>query len=83
MTPATTTTRTMTALPLDPMAATIHLRIEELRADTTRHRLRREAREARGNGRDRVTWPGAVVVALRESLARATAGRPGPVCTTC
>ena len=80
MTPAPRTQTTTSGLPLDPMAATIHLRIEELRADTARHRLRREARERTGS---RVAWPGAVVVALRESLARATAGRPAPVCTTC
>ena len=80
MTPTAGRPTTMTALPLDPMAATIHLRIEELRADTARHRLRREARE---RASDRVSWPGAVVAALRDSLARVTAGRPAQVCTTC
>ena len=67
-------------LPLDPLAATIHLRIEELRADARAHRARRA-----GDARTRagLPWPSAVVAALRDTVARATAGRPRQVCPTC
>jgi hypothetical protein len=67
-------------LPLDPLAATIHLRIEELRTDADAHRAHR----ATGNGtRARLTWPSAVAAALRESVTRATTGRSRQACATC
>lgn len=65
-------------LPLEPLAATIHLRIEELRADARRARRARDTRT-----RADLPWPSAVVAALRDTVARATAGRPGRVCPTC
>jgi hypothetical protein len=65
-------------LPLDPLAATIHLRIEELRAEAHSARRARDARTRAG-----LPWPSAVVAALRDTVARATAGRPGQVCPTC
>ena len=67
-------------LPLDPLAATIRLRIEELRADAQAHRAPR-ARDTRT--RAGLPWPSAVVAALRDTVARATAGRAGQVCPTC
>ena len=75
MTPAT-----RAGLPLDPLAATIHLRIGELQADADARRLRREASSATRPG---LAWPGSVVAALRETVARATATRGGQACATC
>jgi hypothetical protein len=71
----------MRSLPLDPLAATIQLRIEELRRDVATERLGREA----GRRRTRVL-PGRLATALRETLesvspfASARRGQPCPTC---
>lgn len=67
-------------LPLDPVAATINLRIEELRSDAATHRVRRAAGDGARAG---LTWPSSVVAALRESVTRAADGRSGQACATC
>ncbi|HEX7189157.1 MAG TPA: hypothetical protein VF423_13120 [Actinomycetes bacterium] len=71
----------MSNLPLDPLAATIHLRIEELRRDVAAERLSREA----GRRRTRAL-PGRLATALRETLEAVTpsaSARRGQPCPTC
>ena len=72
----------MTTLPLDPLAATVHLRIEELRREAAAERAARSTRRRRTAPR---SFPGALVTALRESIARSAPApaRTGELCTTC
>ncbi|MGH8891980.1 MAG: hypothetical protein ACRDWY_01530 [Actinomycetes bacterium] len=78
----------MHILSSDPMAALVHLRIEELRREAAADALASTARDA---GPRRSSWPASVASALRESFARATASRPptatesrrGEPCPTC
>jgi hypothetical protein len=65
----------MSAIPSDPLAALVHLRIEQLRREADDHRLVREARRGRAavpSRRTASSWPTAVVAAVRDSLS----GRP-------
>jgi hypothetical protein len=60
------TTR-MNTMPLDPLAASVHAHIEQLRREADTHRL---ARNARGPRRA-YTWPAGITAALRDSVAAA------------
>lgn len=72
----------MTTLPLDPLAATVHLRIEELRREAAADGAARSARRRRTARR---SLPGALVTLLRASIARSAPApaRSGELCTTC
>jgi len=70
---------TFRSIPSDPLAAAVHLRIEQLRRDADAYRLVREVRDARrravrpGSRLPASVWPAAVATALRESLSGAPA----------
>jgi hypothetical protein len=68
---------TFRSIPSDPVAAAVHLRIEQLRRDADAYRLVREVRDARRRAgvtrRPASVWPAAVATALRESLSGAPA----------
>jgi hypothetical protein len=74
------TGRSVTSVPSDPLAAVVHLRIEQLRREAEDHRLVRDARLARMAVRPRRTtfsWPATVAAALRDSLTDRHAPQPG------
>jgi len=66
---------TVRSIPSEPLAAAVHLRIEELRREAEAYRVLRDARSARrrprvvASRRAASAWPAAVVTALRNSLS--------------
>ena len=62
---------TFRSIPSEPVAAAVHLRIEQLRRDADAYRLVRDARRRAGARRPASVWPAAVATALRESLSGA------------
>jgi len=73
------TTPSVPSIPSQPLAAVVHLRIEQLRREADAYRLGREALSARRGAvapsrRPASAWPAAVATALRDSLTVA----PGP-----
>jgi hypothetical protein len=74
------TGRSIPSVPSDPLAAAVHLRIEQLRREAEDGRLVRDARLARRAMRPRRTasaWPATVAAALRDSLTDRPAPQPG------
>ncbi|HKG50365.1 MAG TPA: hypothetical protein VKB14_07995 [Actinomycetales bacterium] len=74
------TGRSVPSVASDPLAAVVHLRIEQLRREAEDHRLVRDARLARMAVRPRRTafpWPATVAAALRDSLTGRPASQPG------
>jgi hypothetical protein len=67
----------MTTTPLDPLAATVHAHIEQLRREADADRLARNARDHRRAH----TWPAGIAAALRDSVATALI-RPARVTAT-
>jgi len=74
---------TVRSIPSEPLAAAVHLRIEELRREADAYRVVRDARSARrrsgapASRRAASAWPASVVAALRDSLSGGSVSASG------